>query len=192
MVLHCARDMGYRGATLNILRLMCWDAEWNEPTVTVSQAHIAEETGHDIRTVRYAISDLKKSGILIPIANPRGGRYRNRATTFKLWYKKPIGGSDAPDYGNTAQLRASGPSIEGEGSVNRGRETPTSIYSINSIGEGTEGDPSRVEEDKPHETIQKRYSKRLTELLVGRSYGEAMSLLKAEVNKEEHASGASA
>ncbi|WP_424829983.1 hypothetical protein [Ruegeria sp.] len=66
----------------HVLRVMCWQAEFDRPEVTISKPQIMEATGLCSDRVRIALRRLEDEGSIKVIYNGLGGR--SRCPTYRL------------------------------------------------------------------------------------------------------------
>ena len=102
-----------------VLMVMCWQAEFDRPEVTISKPQIAAMTGRHVKTVQICLRRLINRGIIKVIYNGLGGR--SRCPTYRLIVIHK-GESELP---------------KGESEVPKGESgTPPSIDSIDSMSDG--------------------------------------------------------
>lgn len=71
-----AREAGIKGAALSAIVDLCQLLERERPFVRVSKERLAERTGYCVKTIKAALGELKRAGLVHPVAYAQGGRGR--------------------------------------------------------------------------------------------------------------------
>ncbi|WP_424829961.1 hypothetical protein [Ruegeria sp.] len=91
-------------STKNVLLVLCWQAEFDRPEVSITKDQIMRRAGVSKSTVRRALRCLESVGSIEVIYNGLGGR--SRCPTYRLLVAKkgghgePKGGHDEPKGGH--------------------------------------------------------------------------------------------
>lgn len=132
-----AREAGLKGAAGNVLAYLCDVSDWKKPIVRVSRAKIEERTTYCDKTIKAALSVLRKAGFIEAVAYATGGRgycpvYVIRTTKGGENFP-PLDGEDLAKGGKKLPVKG------GKNFQQRGEKTSPpslSLHSSNLKGEG--------------------------------------------------------